>query len=408
MKRPMNHYKCIGCGKEYNTYKYYPLGWICLGCRPTTKINVKCSVCGCDVPVFWNTYRMKDPNIPWRCRACNDAYRNEVYENRPEEDKKAFIESQIAHIKDYWANLSQEERDDDSKRRKGLWKKRKETGEADFILSRLKEGRANWWNSLTEEQQRAEILRLGHVSKENWDSMTPEELVEYKNSQRLKGIKRWDKIPKSKRKELLKPLREANEEFWKNMTPEEFVEWSKKMKTGYNQYLNEVNPYSGSPTRLSVPELMFVNKIKLERLDYEFQHLNTKIHPDFFKLFPINKMTGGYENPYHSWDFVIHTKDSDVLVDVDGSIHFKDTFVRTLSDGRQVKELDIKQYADSKRPYQTDGLPAYVILSINDRIEDNTAVKNITNGTIMTFKAFMALLSFMNSTDAEKREIANA
>ena len=74
-------------------------------CRSTTKLVVKCSVCGYDTLIKWDTYELKDPNIPWRCRSCNDKYRNELYENKSIEEKRDFVESQIARIKKYWNEL---------------------------------------------------------------------------------------------------------------------------------------------------------------------------------------------------------------------------------------------------------------------------------------------------------------
>ena len=153
-KQNMYHYECIGCGKSYNTYKYYPDGWICLNCRPKTKITLKCSECGSPFGVEWDTYRMKNPNIPWRCRKCNDKYRNALYNAKPDDEKKAFVAAQVARTKEYWANLSEDAKKKDSERRKLLWQERWKSGKAIEMIDTMKAGRSKWWDSLTDEEKK--------------------------------------------------------------------------------------------------------------------------------------------------------------------------------------------------------------------------------------------------------------
>ena len=401
-----NHYVCIGCSKNYNTYKMYPYGWICLDCRKTTKLPIICSVCGKEFKITWDTYRTKDPNIPWRCRECNDKYRNEVYNNKSDEDKKIFVEKQRQRSSEYWKNLSKEDKEKDSKRRKALWDERYKTSKAVEILETMKSGRANWWNSLSEEDKKQEIGRLSNIHQNWFENATTEEIEEWKLKISANSKYNWSLLTKEERMKRMEGIHNGCINFWKNMTVKQYQDWKLKFIKGYKDYIDNVNPY-GANVVPNKNENAFINEMSKNKIKCIFQYPNTKIHPDFDKIFPYNLVTkADFNSPYHMWDFLIHTTNSDVFVDVDGSMHFKDTYSRTHPYTKiTYKELDYKKFLDSQRPYQTDGLPAYAVLCYDDNLTDDTPVKNIITNEIMTFKQFISILSFMDMTKDEQKEI---
>ena len=97
-------------------------------------------------------------------------------------------------------------------------------------------------------------------------------------------------------------------------------------------------------------------------------------------------------DPTHFWDFMISTREGRVLVDVDGSVH----------DPRHTANK-ITHFNDSKRPYQTDGLPAYIVQCYDDKLTDNTPVLNLKTGDVVTLRQWISIISWMNMTDAEKK-----
>ena len=406
MRTEKFHYKCLGCGKEYNTKKEYEYGWICLACRPTVKLNVKCSVCGCDVPVFWDTYRMKDPNIPWRCRRCNDDYRNEVYNSKPQEEKDAFVEKQRQRSKEYWKNRTAEEVEADSQRRKDLWKVRKETGADKHILDAMHKAQLEWYASLSDEEKALQIIHMNEAKEEWRKNASQEELDRINALAKAATQRRWDNQTPEERKESMTNIHEGCMKFWENMTQEEYTERIlRAAKLRLENISWEDHYYLGIKKKTSTGiEISFMNKINLQ---FVLEYPNIIIPDDFFKKFPVNPYTEkGLVYPIHSWDFRVHTRDSDIFVDIDGPMHLRESFDKMYFN-RSFNEFEYKKWKDSQRPFQTDRLPAYVIYCPDDQLTDQCDVENIATGEHMTFVALKALLIFMNASDEERREILN-
>lgn len=144
----MKTYKCINCHRTITTDKEYPDGqWVCTECsKKGVKIQMTCSVCGKKFPIQFNTWRLKKGDHVWRCRRCNDDYRNSLYEAKSPEEKAEFVAKQVARTKAYYANMTDEERAKNSQNRKDGWKKRYDSGSAVNSLLAMKEGRKNGGN----------------------------------------------------------------------------------------------------------------------------------------------------------------------------------------------------------------------------------------------------------------------
>ncbi len=388
------HYECLGCHKPFNTYKLYPYGWICLNCRPTVYLTVKCSVCGCDVPVQWDTYRMKDPSISWRCRSCNDKYRNALYEAKPEEEKKAFVESQRERSKAYWSSLDDKTKEADSKRRKDLWKKRKEDGSGQFILDAMKEGRANWWNSLSDEEKEEQWSYMEAGRAKWWNNLTNEEKAEHMKHPH-EGFTKWfNRLSSSDRKSFLDTIQVGHREFWENMTTQAYIDLNATIKDDGKTYFESDSLLGNKDVKPTSIEVEFINLLKQNGIDYTFQYRSKQVHPDFVTLFPRNPITGmGFTSPYHYWDFMLDVNGRNILIDVDGGIHFKETFTRVHPfTNKEYSVLEYNKFSDSKRPYQTDGMDAYVVECPDNHVHEKCIVSNVKTGEKTTLKSFIATL----------------
>jgi hypothetical protein len=337
---------------------------------------------------------MKDPTIPWRCRSCNDKYRNAVYEAKPEEEKKAFVESQRNRSKAYWANLDDATREADSQRRKDLWKKRKEDGSGQFILDAMKEGRAKWWNSLSDEEKEEQILYMESGKTKWWNSLSPEEKAKHMKHPHW-GFSRWFRdLSEEDRKSFLDTLHAGHRQFWENMTTQTYIALSGNIRNGLKDYLDSVSPLNSRDVKPTSIEVEFMDLLKQNGIDYTFQYRSNQVHPDFVTLFPRNPVTGvEFVNPYHNWDFILNVNGRNILIDVDGTMHFKESFKRIHPfTNKTYSVLEYTKFNDSKRPYQTDGIDAYVVECPDDYVHEKCIVSNVKTGEKTTLKSFIATL----------------
>lgn len=391
------HYKCLNCDRTLTTDQQYPDGqWVCTNCRKLKiPIYLTCTVCGKKFPVQFDTYRLKKDKTDWRCRRCNDDYRNSVYQSKSPEEKAKFVESQIARTKAYYANMTDEERAKNKFNRSMGWKKRWEKGTAESSLEAMKEGRAKWWGSLSEEKkiQQWEYMNEGRI--EWWNTISDEDKDAYLRIIGLRSKKSWDKLTPEERLARTKPLRDGCKEYWKGLSVDmdKYDEWRAKFSEGYRKYKDSINPHTGN-AKPSKIETEFMNQLHLYKINYIFQYPNKNIHPDFHKLFPINPVTKAtFVDPIHMWDFVLKTKHGDVLIDLDGSIHMHETY-RTVHRYTKVEYsiYEYNKFNDTKRPYQTDGLPAYAIICPDDKLLPTCEVINITTGEKQSFQTFIVYL----------------
>lgn len=389
--------KCLSCGKlNPNEIQKWEDGlWICLNCRKTAKVPIRCSVCNVPFGVKWDTYRMKDPSLPWRCRRCNDKYRNKLYDEKSPEEKKAFVDSQIARTKAYYANRTEEEIKADSERRKKVWADRKARGDDVHIINAMKEGRRIWYESLSDEEKYERIQFLDNARREWLKSLSAEELAKHNQKYAITSKEMWANRSEEEKNRIMSAVLNGVKEFWANMAPEEFGEWAKKIRIGMKEHYDNLD---------SIPnpvEFAFSKKLQENSLEYEWQYASTTKHPHFDKLFPENPVTGGRYSGYHFWDFMVRTKHGDLLIDVDGSQH-------AIQPGNVIikNEIDAgrdQQIRDSQRIYQNDGLDAFIIEAYDDELADDTQVLKLNDGKRYFLKEFMTYLNWLNLTDEEQR-----
>ena len=185
------------------------------------------------------------------------------------------------------------------------------------------------------------------------------------------------------------------------MTPDEYQRWLQNSINGHNDYIKSLG---NSPNK---NEMEFMNMMNSLYLTYSYLYYNKTIHPDFEKLFPYNPIKKtGLISPYHQWDFIVYGKSSNILIDIDGSIHSgigSDYYV-TDSSGVKFKLKDYIAFNDSKRPYQTDGLDAYIVACYDDNLTPNTPVCQLNSDFITDVETLMnmLLLNTMDSDDINK------
>lgn len=158
------------------------------------------------------------------------------------------------------------------------------------------------------------------------------------------------------------------------------------------QDLKLYQKYVGRPVK--EVENNFMNLFNSNNIKYEFQYLSKCKHRFFDKAFPNNRVTGEtFVDPYHVWDFIIHLRDKDILIDIDDITHIPHpTDYKVSYNDKEIKLSDYINFIDSQRILQTDGLDAYIIRCFNDKITDELLVINIQNNTGIKFKDFLNTL----------------
>ena len=93
--------------------------------------------------------------------------------------------------------------------------------------------------------------------------------------------------------------------------------------------------------------------------------------------------------------FFINTKQKDIFIDIDGSIHDESQTNRIVTFmNKQKGYLSDKQlFDDSQRKYQTDGLDAYIIQCYADILDSNSKIMNIYDeNDIMNLEEFINII----------------
>jgi len=338
--------------------------------------------------------------------------RRERWNNLSDEEKYDKIKSLNKGSRVWWNSLSEEDKEVHSQRYKKLWEDKSEYDRKKFI-DKLSSNYIKWWNNLSEDEKQ----KFADDKKQWWENLPEEEKCKRSNRMaaywaNLSGDEKTNKLDfvrnlhnnlSDEAKEIKrKRISDKVQKYWDNITPEQFQEWKYKRAIGYNEYLSnlDIEPNKN--------ELEFMNKLKLHNIEHQYQWYNTTMHPDFNNLFPYNLVTNStLINPYHSWDFIIHRGDTDILVDIDGGIHdpSKIDYEVTDCNNKKFKLIDLIQFNDSQRPYQTDNLPAYIVQCYDDNITDDTKVLSLHRNEVINVKQLLALLTPLPSKKELKEYI---
>ena len=391
------------------------------------KYRVICVDCGIEFEIGKTAYNNhnKNSNLQYRCKSCRCIYyaklnkirwldksekervnfskkMKDIYNQLSEKDKLIHKEKSIS----YWVNMSDKDKQLYIDYCKELWRNRSEEYKIKFI-SNLRDNLNNWrknidivsknqiyqkisdknkqyWSNLSEEERNKRIDLLQYERDKWWSTASKDQLIDHK----IKSIKYWESLSQEEREEY----RQTKIDEWKNRFNNEYI------KIYFNTSLGKVNSETIKNNK-SPSELDFINYLNINDLMYNFQYMNYTYPDYFYEIFDKSK------NPYHVWDFIIHTINGDVLIDIDGSEHFipEGEFITKdgIDVGKRIKEND------TKRPYQTDGLDAYIILAYDDTINMNTLVYIIKDNKFIIVKDLLNYLNIMNLSNTEFKKLMN-
>jgi predicted RNA-binding Zn-ribbon protein involved in translation (DUF1610 family) len=305
-----------------------------------------------------------------------DEWKKKISKTKSKKALENLTEEQIKIFGDHWSNLNQRERDKfkfDIKcdicgkvfqityghysRKKGkLWK--------------CKECRYDHHSKLMREKD----------SFKNYRENESEELKKLRCNKMSMGISEYYKnLPEEKRQ-----LKSDNQrENWANRSIDDFDIWAKAQSEGVAKSENKKGP----------TEIWFANELNKNHINYKWGYSNNIKHPEFNDKFPYNKFRDTiFISPYHAWDFIIYTNKGNILVDIDGGIH---------NPNDQIEDI---KFNDSQRPYQTDGMDAYIIEAYDDFITNENKVLCLKDNEIITVKYLIDEILLMNMSKKEIKE----
>lgn len=354
---------------------------------------------------YWNNLSVIDKRVIFDKR--NDSNKR-IWDN----DLKRNQQSQNMII--LWKSITDEDRitriHNNSLAQQKFWN----TVSAEYKLNKsieLNEGYKKWWDKLSDADKLKRVSaiieyynnlsveersELSNKHKEYWDAdakLTKSiSMIDYftnlsdeDKAGHMKGLNNyWNNISYNERLSINNLISEKLKSFWDNITDDQFEKWNK----------SRINSIAVSANKPKGNEIKFMNDINticnIMPKSYEYQYYNNIRNPIFEDIIDSQKYNGKRIDWRHRWDFKIKTKNnSEILVYIDGSIHAigPDLFI--------VGGLDVGlyiQFNDSKRPYQTDGLEAWVILDYGDNLNDNTLVERLDDSDTMIYKEFLEYL----------------
>ena len=371
-----------------------------------------------------NTWRNKTDEEKAYHSAVRSDHTKTWWHSLSKEEQQALTDKATKSRHAYYANLSPEEKQKEHERRVAVgymgWNNKSDEEKA-ATVERLKQASINFKANMTEEQRKSLSEKISAARKNYFSNMTDEERKEFgkhkKNwwdsaseekkdavfSNMRKGHAEWlENLDMKTRFELNKIISESSQKYWDNLNQEEFISRAKKYAESFNSEERDYN-------KLNKNEIDLANMLSLYHIIYTPQYFNTTIHPAFNALFNKNDATGGrFTSPFHQWDFVIHTPDEDILVDIDGSIHNSELTKNAcvlLNNEKSTTIAEIVEFYDNKRIYQTDGLSAYVVRCYDDNLTEDTPVTNLLTGEELTLQSFLLSMKILYLTEKELKEL---
>ena len=430
-----NEFKCERCGKVYHlsTGSVYRklkenTPYLCKECMKEHKSEKSKS--------YYNNLTEEEKEL-------NTTKRKQAWLDKPEEEKQKQLNRLHNDQQNWWNNLLEDEKINHMKPARDGHKIYLENTSHEELSAKAKggEGFIKYWNNLSDEERAFHLKRMHDGQRVYLDNMTSEEHKKISERMRKNNLKRWEHMSQEEKDSVIRSLKKGLKEYYDNLSEEDRYRRAKTMSENIKSYWNNLSEEErkeltqinserirsywnninrdqkemlivktsiekNNSSSYTDTELSFSNILNSNNINYQYQYLSKIKHSEFDKLFPYNPFSDSdFILPYHSWDFILYLRDKEVLVDIDGSIHDKNRTngIVTGSKNNKYNLSEFIQFKDSQRPYQTDGMEAYVVKAYSDKIEDDTIVQNVKTNEEIKFKDFLNTLLFDNLTEKEAK-----
>ena len=333
------------------------------------KVSVKCEDCGKEYEINYKSYKRSKCHLCKRCsglRRVNDLHNgNTKYFNNIENRK-----SHSKLCKEIWANRPDEFKANQRKMLKEVGDDYRNSIDVQQVFSD---------RMIKYFQNPGNRMKMSNSMKRYWGGLTDD----------------------AKRSAMLHLT-----EYWKHISSDDIDQWYRNMLDGRITNGTIIEGPSEIEFCKELDNMVFYNKKCL----YRRQYRSTIKHADFDKIFPYNPITGGsLVNPYHIWDFIIYSQYGNILVDIDGSIHNKHKCCYKVKYGNNtVSMADVIAFNESQRPYQTDGLDAYVVKAYNDKLSGDTEVDILHTNGVMTYMDLIDIIYNSQITESDIKFITKS
>ena len=328
-----------------------------------------------------------------------------------EEARIEYLKGRNQRIREGWAKQTADVKKNISEMRKREWTDERKNHNARVLSAR--------WNGMSESDQQSMIQKLSDGKVKYWDD------VSHRKYHSERARKKWYEQSPQDRERILAALEKGRIEFNQNITPEQRAAILKKQSESMKQYWAHLSPderderlaslHSGLKEEFDHLNIMpnrneqvLIKILDDNNIQYEFVWYNRVKHPEFDRMFPVNPAKPSSTiSPFHAWDFRIRIGDTFILLDVDGSIHDPLKTANSVTDGSGNKFIlsDYIQFKDSQRPYQTDGLDAYILRAYDNNITAKSQLVQISSNNTCTLDSFISKLRWL-SLPAEDRNWA--
>lgn len=363
-------------------------------------IIVKCTDCGNDTPVSLSYYRSKPDGYPWRCKTCQGIYHKDWYKRKSKDEQERLHNQMSESAKRKFANQTDEEKQKISKNLSCALKKHWANLSEEEYNKKCQIAKSSW-DAMSDESRQLQKQHVSESQRIAWSKLSDEEYMRRCHLLAVAGKKQWENKTPEEMDKIREDISQRFKKWWDTRTPEELIELSRKRAEGiYKRHqFDELNPNKN--------ESVVLNYFNMYHIPWERLISNETIHPQFFDLFPGNPVTGAARvEPFHVWDIMVPTPDGGrIYIDVDGSVHnpkMTQGLIYSKYTGKSFVMADAIAFNDSKRPYQTDGYPAYYIKCWDDKVTLDSTVVNIVTNESFQLKQLLVLLQTYFEPQKEK------
>jgi len=382
---------------------------------------LKCDKCNKEYQIsrksFKQRQRRNNPNLCFDCMKKYAVERTNKTKANMSPERKALYSQRLSEAnKEVWEKMDPETKElrFEQLRQQSLNIANNSTPEQ--VKARIEKGLKTKAN-FSDEKKKEISDKISKGLKEHWDNLTPEAREAFSNLMKevmanlpseskqctLDGWSTWwNSLSDEERQIRINNLLKSRDDYYSNISYNERVENEQKQCILKNKESKEYTDYliKNRIQNVKGTEGEFMKILYENNIEFIFQFYNIFPDQNFHKLFPNNIITGSnYVSPFHRWDFLIHTKQKDILVDIDGSIHdeIQTDYYRSLRNGEKIMMSVVKSFYDSQRKYQTDNSPAYIIQCYDDKLTlDNKVINIYDDNDSMSLEEFINIIKEYN------------